>query len=123
MGSPDEHEQGSAAARTVAEVRGIAFEQVRPRLHRYLMRQLRRAEDVEDLTQEVYLRLLRLATTEVIRFPRAYVLRVAVHVLYEFRHRHRKGKVEFDSALADEAARHLPDEADPPEETYERQHN
>lgn len=126
MGTPDEHEPATSAAaqdRAEAEVHGIALEQVRPSLHRYLMRQLRRAEDAEDLTQEVYLRLLRLATTEVIRFPRAYVLRVAVHVLYEFRHRRRKGRVEFDSALADDASRHLADDADLPEATYERHHN
>lgn len=128
MGNKDEHEprhkvDATMHTRADAQVNAIAFERVRPSLQRYLMRQLRRADDAEDLTQEVYLRLLRLATAEAIRFPHAYVLRVAINVLYEFRHRRRRGKIEFDSTLAEYAARDLVDAADPPEETYERQHN
>lgn len=128
MGTQDDYEPGHDVDATLpdraeAQVNALAFEQVRPSLQRYLMRQLHRAEDAEDLTQEVYLRLLRLTTTEVIRFPQAYVLRVAVNVLYEFRHRRRRGKIEFDSSLAEYAARNLADDADPPEEAYERQLN
>lgn len=104
-----------------ADTEGFAFEQLRAGLHHYLMRQLQRAEDVEDLAQEVYLRLLRFAATETIRYPKAYVFRVAFNVLYEFKHRKRLARVDFDSIAADRAAEHLADDSATPDETYERQ--
>lgn len=97
-----------------------AYEPFKAGLHRFLRRELRRAEDVEDLVQEVYLRLIRLASSERIRFPKAYVFRVAFNVLYEFKHRRRASRVDFDSAAAERAAEVMADEATTPDERYEQ---
>lgn len=54
------------------------------RLRRFLSARLRQAAaDVPDLVQEVYLRLLRVPSTESIRSPRAYLFTVALHVLHQ----------------------------------------
>jgi RNA polymerase sigma-70 factor (ECF subfamily) len=54
------------------------------RLRRFLAVRLRQATaDVPDLVQEVYLRLLRVPSTESIRSPRAYLFTVALHVLHQ----------------------------------------
>jgi RNA polymerase sigma-70 factor (ECF subfamily) len=123
MGGRDEKGLSKPASETPPEggADGLVFEQLRAGLHRYLLRQLRRSEDVEDLAQEVYLRLLRFATVETIRFPKAYVFRVAFNVLYEFKHRQSRAQVSFDSVSADRAAESLADDAASPDEIYERQ--
>ncbi len=56
-------------------------------LHRYLTRRLRRAADADDLAQEVYLRLMRRNRSDAVLNPRAYVYRVASHVIAEFHSR------------------------------------
>lgn len=54
------------------------------RLRRFLASRLRTAEqDVPDLVQEVFLRLLRVQRHEAIRSPQAYLFTVAFHVLYQ----------------------------------------
>jgi RNA polymerase sigma factor (sigma-70 family) len=53
------------------------------KLRRYLAARLRNAEDVADLVQEVFLRLLRVERNESIRNPEAYVMTVAAHVLHQ----------------------------------------
>lgn len=111
--------RGSESPRE-AEWDGSAFEPLKAGLHRYLRRQLRRVEDVEDLVQEVYLRLVRLPPTEHIRSPQAYVFRVAFNVLYEFKHRLRATRVDFNSMAAERAAENLMDEASTPDECYEQ---
>ncbi|MET0661327.1 MAG: RNA polymerase sigma factor [Steroidobacteraceae bacterium] len=53
-------------------------------LRRYLASRLRNpAIEVEDLAQEVFLRLLRVAHHETIRNPEAYVITIASHVLHQ----------------------------------------
>jgi RNA polymerase sigma factor (sigma-70 family) len=53
-------------------------------LRRYLAVRLRNAAaDVSDLTQEVYLRLLRIDNHETIRNTQAYLFTVASHVLHQ----------------------------------------
>lgn len=53
-------------------------------LRRYLSARMRNATaDVADLTQEVYLRLLRIEDHDTIRNPQAYLYTVASHVLYQ----------------------------------------
>ena len=42
---------------------------------------------VKDLAQEVFLRVLRVSDPELIRHPRAYLLRIAAHVLQEWQQR------------------------------------
>ncbi len=71
--------------------------------HQQLMRFLRRGiandADVQDLSQEVYLRLLRVKNPELVNEPRAYVYRVAMHVLDEWRGRQRREQLHSSDAL------------------------
>lgn len=50
-------------------------------LRRFLSVHLRNVNDVPDLAQEVYLRLLRVNSQEAIRNPEAYLFTVASHVV------------------------------------------
>ncbi|HEY6642665.1 sigma-70 family RNA polymerase sigma factor [Povalibacter sp.] len=54
-------------------------------LVQFLGRRVRAAVDIEDLAQETYLRLLRARDLSEVRNPQAYLLRVASHVLLEWR--------------------------------------
>lgn len=49
-------------------------------IHSYLSRRLRQRQDIDDIAQEVYLRLLRTDTTSV-KKPLSFVLGVAAHVV------------------------------------------
>lgn len=62
-----------------------AFGRYRRELHRYLMRRLRQPQDVNDLAQEVYLRLLKLDDDKCVHKPLAYLYGIASHVLADFR--------------------------------------
>lgn len=54
------------------------------RLRQFLARKLRHAEqDIPDLMQEIYLRLMRVQRLDSIRSPQAYLFTVAFHVLYQ----------------------------------------
>jgi RNA polymerase sigma factor (sigma-70 family) len=81
-------------------------------LHRFLLRRLRRAEDADDLAQEVYMRLLRRSRAEPVFNPRAYVYRIAAHVVAEFRTRSEQGQdiVTFDSQAVEHAEVSEPDD-------------
>src|SRR4030081_1307395 len=54
-------------------------------LLQFLGRRVRASVDIEDLAQETYLRLLRARDLSDVRNPQAYLLRVARHVLTEWR--------------------------------------
>jgi RNA polymerase sigma-70 factor (ECF subfamily) len=54
-------------------------------LFQFLGRRVRAAVDIEDLAQETYLRLLRARDLSEVRNPQAYLLRVASHVVLEWR--------------------------------------
>lgn len=83
-------------------------------LHRFLLRRLRRREDAADIAQEVYVRLLRLPRTDLIRKPHAYVYFVAAQVAAEHSMREKNEPVAFDSEalqrLADSQAYARPEE-------------
>ena len=79
------------------------------RLSQFLRRRVRAAVDVQDLTQETYLRLLRGRDLSEVRNPEAYLLRVAKHVVLEWCDDlpRTNSVVEFDDEmLVDE---HLPE--------------
>ncbi|MEG1679712.1 MAG: sigma factor, partial [Stenotrophomonas sp.] len=59
-------------------------------LHRYLRRRVNEAQDLGDLVQEVYLRLLRVQNIETVRNPLAYIYGIAAHVASEFNMRQRQ---------------------------------
>jgi RNA polymerase sigma factor (sigma-70 family) len=65
------------------------------RLKQFLSARLRNADDVPDLAQEVYLRLLRVNDHEAIRSPEAYLVTVARHVL----HQHLLGQDEAPTTV------------------------
>jgi RNA polymerase sigma-70 factor (ECF subfamily) len=52
-------------------------------LRRFLLSRVRNVADVPDITQEVYLRMLRVSDVESIRSPEAYLFTVAQHVLQQ----------------------------------------
>jgi RNA polymerase sigma factor (sigma-70 family) len=52
-------------------------------LRRFLLSRVRNTTDVPDITQEVYLRMLRISNVESIRSPEAYLFTVAQHVLQQ----------------------------------------
>jgi RNA polymerase sigma factor (sigma-70 family) len=83
---------------------GAAYEQHRAVLHRFLMRRLHNDQNAQDLAQEVYLRLLRVEDREVIRDPLAFLYRLAMNLVYEFRLRRQRDPVLFDSEAAEEVA-------------------
>jgi DNA-directed RNA polymerase specialized sigma24 family protein len=70
-------------------------------LRRFLIQRLRNAQDASDLSQEVYLRLLRVPDATLVRQPRAYLFRIAANVLYEFHMRQQHESVTFDSEMLD----------------------
>jgi len=54
-------------------------------LLRFLGSRVRSPVDIEDLAQETYLRLLRVRDLDDVRNPQAYLLRVASHVVADWR--------------------------------------
>lgn len=89
-----------------APARGFAFsaaENYHADLHRFLRRRVAKVEDVGDLVQEVYLRMMRLQKTEMVRNPLAYIYGIASNVAREFYMRERHRRIEFDSAAAQAA--------------------
>jgi RNA polymerase sigma-70 factor (ECF subfamily) len=75
-------------------------------LQRYLARCLHHRQDAADLAQEVYLRLLRLERSELIREPHAYVYFVASQVVADFRMRASKQPVVYDSEAVEHSVEH-----------------
>lgn len=61
------------------------YDRYHVRLLRYLRASLRTETDAQDVSQEVYLRLLRVPDDRVIEHPRAYLFRVAANVLNDWR--------------------------------------
>lgn len=73
------------------------------RWHRMVLRTLSRKlngrSEAQDLSQEVYLRLLRADRLDLVRHPQSYVYRVAVNVLQEWRLRAQQSKPHSDDGL------------------------
>lgn len=69
-------------------------------LLRFIGRRVRGTIDIEDLAQETYLRLLRARDLGHVRNPQAYLLRVASHVVSEWRDRHPPQEM-FEAVDAD----------------------
>jgi len=86
-----------------------AFRSHRAALQRFLMRRLHHNENAQDLAQEVYLRLLRVEDRHLIRHPLAFLYRLALNVVFEFRLRKQRDPVSFDSDAAEELEQHMQD--------------
>src|SRR5688572_33285442 len=80
-------ETKSQAGTPAAAFAATAFEKHYRELHRFLVRRLPRTQDAQDVIQEVFLRVLRLPRTELVRKPQAYVYGIASHVAHEMRMR------------------------------------
>ena len=78
-------------------------------LHGFLVRRLRRDQDAKDVAQEVYLRLLRLERSELVRQPHAYVYFVASQVVADFQMRASQHPVVYDSDALERRAERLAD--------------
>jgi RNA polymerase sigma factor (sigma-70 family) len=70
-------ERGSEVARW--------YDEYHLRLLNFLRSGLEAEADAEDVSQEVYLRLLRIPESRVVEHPRAYLFRVAVNVINDWR--------------------------------------
>src|ERR1700678_3060320 len=68
------------------------------RLRRFLSVRLRNADDVPDLAQEVFLRLLRVEGYESIRSPEAYLFTIASHVIHQHAVRRSSEPISVDIA-------------------------
>jgi RNA polymerase sigma-70 factor (ECF subfamily) len=80
------------------------------------MRRLRNRHDVDDLAQEVCLRVLRIEESKLVHKPLAYLYGIAAHVLADYRteQEHDHKHIIFDAngqdaAATEPAARHLTD--------------
>jgi DNA-directed RNA polymerase specialized sigma24 family protein len=70
------------------------FAKHRGRLHTFLGRRVRRQEDIEELVQEVYARMLAVRDIENVRNPEGY-LHGEHHLVYELRPHHSRARPEF----------------------------
>jgi RNA polymerase sigma-19 factor, ECF subfamily len=86
-----------------AKFAGAAAENYSAELHRFLARRMHRPQEVEDLVQDVYVRLLKIENGEFVRNPRAYILQTAARVAHDFTVKARRAKefVVIDSEIAD----------------------
>ncbi len=66
------------------------FHEYHDQLLRFLRRGLDDPAEAQDLAQEVFLRLLRIDEPDLIQHPRAYLYRVAINVIQEWRMRNQR---------------------------------
>lgn len=93
---------GSKLSRIAISLAAAAFCKYSPGLHRYLKRRIRGAPDVEDLTQEIFERFLRVSVIDSIRNPQAYLFRIASHVVSDALLQDEQSVITFDSTAVDE---------------------
>ena len=91
-----------------------------PRLRRFLSVRLRNADDVPDLAQEVFLRLLRVEGYESIRSPEAYLFTIASHVIHQHAVRRSSEPTSVDIAEVFSELR-TPASDDPPDQAAHAQ--
>jgi RNA polymerase sigma factor (sigma-70 family) len=82
------------------------FRQYTALLHRFLARRLTRPQDVDDLAQEVFIRLARLSKPELVQKPKAYLCTIASNLVREFKLRDAKEQqqIVFDTETMDEVS-------------------
>jgi RNA polymerase sigma factor (sigma-70 family) len=105
--SPLEHTKPSPVkphkANSITRFTESAYRRYGASLHRYLLRRLPRAHDADDLSQEVFLRLLRVDAAELVQQPQRYLYGIAANVVREYlmRRYSERERMVFDSNLAD----------------------
>jgi RNA polymerase sigma factor (sigma-70 family) len=103
----------SSRSESAVRLAGAAFREHAGELQRFLARRVVRAEDADDLAQEVFARLLRVRNADLVRNPLSYLLGIATHVVSEFRQRRQHERVLFDSGLADDLCESCEDSTSP----------
>lgn len=80
-------------------------------LHRFLARRMHRPQEIEDLVQEVYVRLLKVDEGDFVRNPRAYILQTASHVFHDYFEKDRRAQhyVVTDSEMVEHVSEHPPE--------------
>ena len=76
------------------------YHEFNDRLIGFLSQGVRASADVQDLAQEIYLRLLRAKNPELIEAPRAYLYRIAIHVLHEWRAKEKRTNLHSSDGLS-----------------------
>ena len=94
---------------TQEQVAGLGltvFPQYRDKLRSYLLRRLGRPQDVDDLTQEVWVRFLMLDKDKSIEKPLAYLYGIASHVLADFvvKADYERGHLDTDADLDEDTS-------------------
>lgn len=97
MGSSS-HESGS-----IAELAADVFRHYAADLQRFLRRRLRDPQSADDVTQEVFTRLVRVRQPDLVKNPHAYLFGIAFHVIRELRLQETRQPVNYDSQAADRA--------------------
>ena len=77
------------------------FEQFQPVIRQALKSRTSRVADVDDLAQEVYLRLLRVPEPELVENPQGYLYRVALNVAEEWRQRAAQSREHTSDPLSE----------------------
>jgi RNA polymerase sigma factor (sigma-70 family) len=92
----------SDSAKWATSLWRVAADNYGDRLHRFLLRRLGRQE-VEDVAQEVYVKLMHVPHNEFIRNPEAYIFSVARQVVGEFgrRAQRHRARICTDSEQVD----------------------
>jgi len=80
-------------------------------VERFLRFRIRNPEDARDLSQEAFLRLLRLERSEFIRRPDQYLMRIAANLAYEHRLREKSKAADALDDVPEQSA----DATDQPE--------
>jgi RNA polymerase sigma factor (sigma-70 family) len=95
----------------LAKFASDAAEHYSAELHRFLARRLHRPDEVEDLVQEVYIRLLKIDNGEFVLNPRGYILKTAANVAHDYVEKDRRAKehVVVNSEVADQSAENPPE--------------
>ena len=92
------------------------YREFNDRLIGFLSQGVHAPADVQDLAQEIYLRLLRAKNPELIEAPRAYLYRIAIHVLAEWRTKERRESLhsskDLNRLVADSGALDDPERRD-----------
>lgn len=101
-----------AGDQTSETARGVRLEQYAPELYRFLLGRLRNRQEAEDLLQSVYVRFLQTSHMELVRQPRAYLYRIAVNMIGEFKLRLQRSPVLYDSEAVSRRADHMADAAE-----------
>lgn len=87
------------------------FHRWRPPLRKFLMgRSALPAADLDDVAQEVFLRLLRYERTELVEHPQAYLFKIATNVAAEWAIRARSSRPHEPKWLTDLVAEDQPEE-------------